>query len=99
MIRHIFIGTFKEGLDESIKKREIADLKAMKDKIPGIVAQEVGISTGWVGIPDQIVMTIDFATKDDFDMYITHPYHKDYITLTGEKYCDTSSFVAAQFEY
>lgn len=42
MIRHIFIGTFKEGIPAEIREKELADMKAMKEKIPGIAAQEVG---------------------------------------------------------
>ena len=99
MIRHIFIGTFKGGISDEIKQKELADMKAMKEKIPGIVAQEVGFSTGWEGPENQIVMTVDFAAKSDFDIYMTHPYHMDYIAKTGEMYFDTSTFVAAQFEF
>ncbi len=99
MIRHIFIGTFKEGVSDGIKEKELADMKAMKDKIPGIVALEVGFSTGWAGPKDQIVMTVDFATKADFDGYMTHPYHTDYIDKTGTLYFDRSTFVAAQFVF
>lgn len=49
MIRHIFIGTFKEGISDEVKQKELADMQAMKEKIPGIMAQEVGFSTGWAG--------------------------------------------------
>lgn len=99
MIRHIFIGTFKDGISDEIKQKELSDMKAMKDKIPGIMAQEVDFSTGWAGSQNQIVMTVDFAEKSDFDVYMTHPYHMDYIAKTGEEYFDTSTFVAAQFEF
>ena len=99
MIRHIFIGTFKDKISDEIKQKELSDMKAMKDKIPGIVAQEVGFSTGWAGTPNQIVMTVDFAEKADFDVYMTHPYHMDYIAKTGEEYFDTSTFVTAQIEF
>lgn len=99
MIRHIFIGTFKDGISQAVKEKELADMKAMKEKIPGIAAQEVGFSTGWAGAENQIVMTVDFATKADFDAYMTHPYHMDYIDKTGTAYFDRASFVSAQFEF
>lgn len=97
MIRHIFIGTFLQGVPDAIKAQTLADMKAMKRQIPGIVALEVGFSTGWEGPADQIVMTVDMATKEDFDVYMTHPYHRDHIAKLGETYFDTASFVAAQF--
>lgn len=99
MIRHIFIGTFKESISDATKDKELADMKAMKDKIPGIASLQVGFSTGWVGSKNQIVMTVDFENKADFDVYMTHPYHTDYIDKTGTEYFDRSIFVAAQFEF
>ena len=100
MIRHIFIGTFKDGVSDETKQQQIADMQAMKDKIPGIADLKVGLSTGWAGKINQVVMTVDFRTKADFDVYITHPYHTDYIgSVTADAYFDRSTFVSAQFEY
>lgn len=99
MIRHIFIGTFKKGISDEIMQQQLADMQAMKDKIPGIADLKVGLSTGWAGQTNQVVMTVDFHTKADFDVYMTHPYHIDYIDKTGTLYFDRTSFVSAQFEY
>lgn len=99
MIRHVFIATFKEGIDDDVKRKELADMQAMKDEIPGIVDQQVGFSTGWVGSDNQIVMTVDFETYADFDAYMSHPYHTDYIDKTGTAYFDRSTFAVAQFEF
>ena len=96
MIRHIFIGTFKADVDDVIKNQVLADLRAMKDKIPGIVDLHADFSTGWVGSENSVVMTVDMATKADFDVYMTHPYHTEHIAKLGEAY--VSSYVAAQFE-
>lgn len=99
MIRHIFMARFKDEVTEEQKKQEVADMKAMKDKIPGVVALEVGITTGWVGMNDGVTMTVDFAKKEDFDRYMTHPYHADYINQTGIDLCVPESFAVAQFEF
>lgn len=100
MIRHIFIGTFKEGIGEDVKRKQLADMQAMQNKIPGIVRLEVGLSTGWAGLENQIVMTVDFQSRADFDTYMTHPYHADYIDKeTATAYFDRSTFIAAQFEF
>lgn len=100
MIRHIFIGTFKEGISEDVKCKQLADMQAMKENIPGIVRLEVGLSTGWAGIENQIVMTVDFQSRADFDTYMAHPYHTDYIDKeTATAYFDRSTFIAAQFEF
>lgn len=100
MIRHIFIGTFKEGISEDVKRRQLSDMQAMKERIPGVADLQVGLSTGWAGQTNQVVMTVDFRTKADFDAYMTHPYHTDYIDKeTAMTYFDRQTFVAAQFEY
>lgn len=100
MIRHIFIGTFKDGISDETKQRQLADMQAMKENIPGIADLQVGLSTGWAGQTNQIVMTVDFRTKVDFDTYMTHPYHTEYIDReTATAYFDRSTFVAAQFEF
>ena len=96
MIRHIFIGTFKADVDDAIKNQVLADLRAMKDKIPGIVDLHADFSTGWVGSENSVVMTVDFASKADFDVYMTHPYHTAHVAKQGEKF--VSNYVAAQFE-
>lgn len=100
MIRHIFIGTFKDDVEDDIKRRQIDDMQAMKEHIPGIINLQVGLSTGWVGQTNQVAMTVDFRTKEAFDTYMTHPYHTEYIDKeTATAYFDRSTFIAAQFEY
>lgn len=99
MIRHLFMATFKDGISEEIKKKEIEDLRAMKEKIPGIVDLQVNRTTGWVGAADRIMMTVDVATKEDFEVYQKYPYHAEYIAKTGADYCKLESFVVGQIEF
>lgn len=99
MIRHIFLGTFKDGVSGEDIQKVLDAMRAMKEKIPGITEQQVGFSTGWVGQENQIVMTVDLQTKDDFDSFLSHPYHTDHVNRLGMKYCEISSFITAQFEF
>lgn len=99
MIRHIFIGTLNEGLDQSTRDMIFRDMAAMRDNIPQIARQDIGFSTGWAGLENQVVMTVDFATKADFDAYMAHPYHRGHIDDLGDAYFDRTSFVSAQFEF
>ena len=96
MIRHIFIGTFKADLNDATKKKVLVDLRAMQRKIPGVVALEANFSTGWVGSENSVVMTVDLASKEDFDNYLAHPYHAEYLLKLGTE--NFSGYVAAQFE-
>ena len=99
MIRHLFMAEFKDDVSEEIRQKEIEDLRLMKEKIPGIVDLQVNHTTGWVGKKDMIMMTVDVATKEDFDVYLTHPYHAEYIRQTGIDYCKQESFVVGQIEF
>lgn len=96
MFRHIFIGTFKADASNEIKNKVLVDLRAMQEKIPGVVELHADFSTGWIGSENSVVMTVDFATKADFDGYIAHSYHTDHVAKQGAEYF--SSYVAAQFE-
>ena len=96
MFRHIFIGTFKAGVDDATKTKILADMRAMKEKIPDIVDLHADFCTGWVGSENSVAMTVDFAAKKDFDSYIAHPYHTEHVAKLGEAYVE--SYVAAQFE-
>ena len=96
MIRHIFIGTFKPEVNDATKAEELAALKAIKEKIPGVVDLQVAFSTGWVGSANSVAMTVDLESKEDFDKYLAHPYHAEYLLKLGAK--NFSGYVAAQFE-
>lgn len=96
MYRHIFIGTFKDGISDEFKAKELADLRAIKEQIPGVVDLHADFSTGWFGTKGQIVMTVDLETEEDFAKYLVHPYHADYLVKQGMM-C-FGSYVAAQFK-
>lgn len=96
MFRHIFIGTFKEDISDANKAEELDILRAIKENVSGVVDLQVGLSTGWVGSENSVVMTVDFATKEDFDAFIAHPYHTGLVSQKGAE--NFSGYVAAQFE-
>ena len=96
MFRHIFIGTFKEGISDANKAEELEILRAIKEKVSGILGLQVGLSTGWIGSENSVVMTVDFAKREDFDAFIAHPYHTCLVSQKGAEYF--TGYVAAQFE-
>lgn len=98
MFRHLFMAEFKDEVSEDIRQKEIEDLRAMKDKIPGIADLRVGRTAGWGGKKDLIMMTVDVESKEDFDAFQAHPYHADYISGTGIDHCKPDSFVVGQIE-
>ena len=96
MIRHIFIGTFKADISDAAKNQELDDLRAIKKKIPNVIDLQINFTTGWIGSENSVAMTVDLASKADFDAYIAHPYHSDYLLKKGAE--NFSGYVAAQFE-
>lgn len=50
---------------------------------------EVGRAVQDSGIP----------SKEDFDVYMAHPYHMDYVNKTGDMRFKRSSFASAQFVF
>ena len=96
MFRHIFIGTFKAGVDDATKNKVLTDMRAMKEKIPNVAELHADFCTGWVGSENSVAMTVDFETKAAFDVYMTHPYHTEHVAKLGAEFL--ASYVAAQFE-
>ena len=99
MVRQIFMGRLKKGISKEIKDQAVADMLAMKDKIPGIIDVKAGISTGWNGLEDEIVLTVDLPDKDAFEAYLTHPYHAGHIVESGAEYLEHGTCLAVQFEF
>ncbi len=99
MIRHIFMATFKAGLADEIKADALATFKALYREITQAVNPEIGLSTGWVGGKNQLVLTADFQNKADFDIYMNHPRHLELIDKAQNIYFDPKSFIVVQFEF
>ncbi len=97
MYRHIFWGTLKAGVTEAQKAEMLTLWRAMADEIPAISALAVGFSTGWTGIPDQLVMTVDFDSPEAFEAYRHHPYHLEVIDRSAQEMLREETFVAQQF--
>ena len=97
MVRHIFIGTFKDSISEELRNKELANLRAIKEKISGVLELHADFTTGWFGVKGQIVMTVDLASGDDFAKYLVHPYHADYLVSQGKEFF--ADYCAAQFEF
>ena len=78
VIRHIVLVKFRLGTPEERISRIFADLRAIKDKIPGVIS----ISAGRSESPEKIErgymhgFTVDFADWSALDTYQKHPDHK-----------------------
>ena len=93
MIRHIVMWKLKENAAGATKKKNAEKLKlileGLRTNIEEIKAVEVGIQIN--GDKDDsldVVLTCDFETELDFQMYTRNPHHKkavDSIEKVAEK--------------
>lgn len=97
MIRHIVMWKLKENAAGATKKKNAEKLKlileGLRTNIEEIKAVEVGIQIN--GDKDDsldVVLTCDFATELDFQMYTRNPHHKKAVDFI-EKVADKRYFV------
>lgn len=93
MIRHIVMWKLKEKAAGATKKKNAEKLKlileGLRANIEEIKAVEVGIQTNYSEKDAfDVVLTCDFETELDFQMYTRNPHHKkaiDFIDTVTEK--------------
>jgi len=89
MIRHIVMWKLKENAAGATKKKNAEKLKlileGLRANIEEIKAVEVGIQING-GEEDSldVVLTCDFETELDFQMYTRNPHHKKAIDFIEE---------------
>ncbi len=95
MIRHIVMFKLKDFNIESEKMAAAALVKKRLDELPSMINvirhYEAGIDIRRLNWSYDIVLTMDFDTMADLEMYIIHPEHKKFIEFnkdyTAEKVC------------
>ncbi len=89
MIRHIVMWKLKENAAGATKKKNAEKLKlileGLRTNIEEIKAVEVGIQiNGDEEDSLDVVLTCDFETELDFQMYTRNPHHKKAIDFIEE---------------
>lgn len=93
MIRHIVMWKLKDNAAGATKKKNAEKLKlileGLRNNIEEIKAVEVGIQINEDGNDSMdVVLTCDFETELDFQMYTRNPHHKkaiDFIDSVAEQ--------------
>lgn len=98
MLKHVFIVNVKEGVSDEAVETRMAELRAMKDKEPGIESITVGRTRGNAGRADAVMMVIDFTDKRDFSAIMKSQTHLTLAAKAGEVF-DMQSVDVAQIEY
>jgi quinol monooxygenase YgiN len=88
MIKHIVLWKLKEDAN-GLSKQENAQaikqkLEALKGKIEGLIAIEVGFDFLHSAESADIVLYSTFKDKEALDFYQQHPLHKEVMPFIGE---------------
>ncbi len=89
-LQHVVCFKYKDGTSpEKIAEVEAA-FRALKDKIPGIVAFECGVNNSPEGknkgLTHAFILT--FTSEKDRDGYLPHPEHKKFGGIVGPVLAD-----------
>ena len=79
-VRHVVVFKYKEGATEA-QIKEITDaFRALKDKIPGIIAFEHGVNNSPEGLNQDFthVYLLTFENAAARDTYLPHPDHAEF---------------------
>jgi len=84
MIVHIVMFQFKEKNKESNIKKVVEKLNALVEKIDVLVSMEVGVDFNGSERAFDLSLYSTFQTKEDLEMYATHPEHLKVVSLIKE---------------
>lgn len=82
-VRHVVVFKYSEGATEA-QIQEITDaFRALKDKVPGILAFEHGVNNSPEGLNQGFthVYVLTFENEAARDAYLPHPEHEAFGTL------------------
>ena len=99
MFRHLFMAEFKDDVTEDIRLKVLDEARAIKDHEDCVADLKAGFTTGWAGKKDMIMLTVDVASKEDFEAYAGHPYHTGVVMESIGRYCKPESIVLGQIEF
>lgn len=79
MLKHIVMWRVR-ATAERTRAQNAAEMKrmleALRGRIPGLLAIEVGINTNPGGDASDVVLCSEFADQDALAAYLTHPEHE-----------------------
>lgn len=77
-LRHVVAFKFKDSATPEQIDRAVAEFRALKDKIPQIVAFEMGTNVSPEGLHKGFThcFILTFRSAEDRDIYLEHPDHQ-----------------------
>ncbi len=95
MIRHVVLFKFKAGIAAEERKSLYQRLKALPEKVPGVVKPEAGEDFLRTPRSYDIALVFGFESREAMDRYQAHPEHVPVVQRARE-ICD--SIVAVDYE-
>lgn len=76
MYIHMFAFRWKPGVTADQKERVMAEIRALQEKIPGLLETAVGVNISPRGQGYELGGVMKFADKASLDAYGPHPVHQ-----------------------
>ncbi len=100
MVRHIIMFKFKDVKNEVDKTKKLEKMKSafspMKSKIDVVQSYEIGINMKNTDFSYDFVITSEYKSWEDLEIYIHHPEHQKAIEIC--KYIEKEKAVV-DYEY
>ncbi|GAB4108788.1 MAG: hypothetical protein Kow001_07360 [Acidobacteriota bacterium] len=89
-LRHVVAFKFKPDASSDQVAKVVAEFRALKDKIPQIVAFETGTNVSPEGLDKGFThaFVLTFRTAADRDAYLVHPDHQSFGKLVAPVLAD-----------
>jgi hypothetical protein len=76
MIKHVVVWKIKDPSQREAHAAVVKEaLESLGDRIPGLLAIEVGVDIGYDSGADDICLYAEFADRAALDLYQNHPLH------------------------
>jgi antibiotic biosynthesis monooxygenase (ABM) superfamily enzyme len=97
MVEHIVLFKFKETTTQAEKEEGMRRLKALKDKLPGIVDLQVGHNFSDRGKGYTMGLVVRFESKKALEHYGPSPEHQAVVQYLDQIGCNDK--LAVDFEF
>lgn len=96
MIEHLVLFTVRDGISENQEEELVGDLRALKEKVPGVLELTVGRNFSERSGEYTHGLSARFRTRDELQTYIEHPEHRAVVKKLDEL---TEGRVVVDYEF
>ena len=97
MVEHLVMFKFKAEIGEVAIERAAAGLRALKDKVPGIIHITAGQNFTTRGQGHQLGLVVRLKDKTTLESYSAHPEHRAVVDQLIKPFTD--NIIAIDYEF